>query len=192
MKLSAGSDRRAPGVDPDFLIAVGAIRRAHGVRGEASVELLTDSAARFEELGRVFLVDPKRATVLESAVTSVRPHGERALVRLEGIASPEEVSRFRDWTIEIPQDEARALDQDEYFLHDLIGLEVVDREGNAIGRVVDALEGVAQLLLRVETSAGLRFEVPFVEALCPEVDLEQRRLTVDLPEGLIELNRGGK
>jgi 16S rRNA processing protein RimM len=190
--VSSGSDRRTPGVDTDSTVAVGVIRRSHGVRGEASVELLTDSASRFEELDRVFLVDPKRETVLDAAVVSARPHGERALVRLAGIDSPEDVSRFRNWTIEIPEHEARALDENEFFLHDLIGLDVVDRDGKAIGRVVDVIEGVAQLLLRVETEPGPRFDIPFVEALCPEVDLDQGRLTVDLPEGLIELNREGQ
>lgn len=189
--MSSGSDRRAPGVDPDSLVAVGVIRRAHGVRGEASVELLTDSASRFDELDRVLLVDPARAAVVESVVVSARPHGERALVLLEGIASPEEVSRYRNWTIEIPESEARETDEGEYFIHELIGLAVVGREDEPIGVVVDVLEGVTQQLLRVETSDGLRFDVPFVEALCPAIDLEARRIIVELPAGLVDLNRDG-
>jgi 16S rRNA processing protein RimM len=180
-----------PGVSPDTLVAVGVLRRSHGVRGEASVELLTDSVSRFDELDRVFLVDPHRKNVLELRVRAVRPHKDRALVLLEGFDSPEDVSRFRDWTIEIPEDEARELEENEFFLHDLVGLEVVDTEGRALGRVVDALEGVAQVLLRVEASGGHAFEVPFVDALCPDVDLEKGRLTVDLPAGLVDLNREG-
>ena len=190
--MSSGSDRRTPGVDPDSLVAVGVLRRSHGVRGEASVELLTDSADRFEDLDRVFLVDPGRKKVIESSVKTFRPHKERVLVLFNGIESPEAVAQYRDWTIEVPEDEARELDENEYFLHDLVGLKVVDRDGQSLGRVVETLEGVAQLLLRVETAAGHRFEIPFVEALCPEVDLEARSLTVDLPGGLIDLNRGEK
>lgn len=190
--MSSGSDHRLHGVDPDSLVGVGVLRRSHGVRGEASVELLTDSVDRLEELGRVFLVDPERKKVVASAVKAVRPHKDRALVLLDGIDSPEKVSLFRDWTIEVPENEARQLDENEYFLHDLVGLEVVDGRGETLGRVIETLEGVAQLLLRVEAPSGHRFEVPFVDALCPEVDLEARRLTVDLPEGLVELNRGEK
>lgn len=187
--MSSGSERRVPGVDPDTLVAVGVIRRAHGVRGEASVELLTDSASRFDELERVYLVDPARARVVESAVLASRPHKERALVLLNGLGSPEEIARFRDWTIEVPEDEARELDENEYFIHDLVGLDVIDREGAALGRVIDVLEGAAQVLLRIEHPAGGRFEIPFVEALCPEVDLDSGRITVELPEGLVDLNR---
>lgn len=190
--MSSGSDRRAPGVDPDSLVAVGVIRRSHGVKGEASVELLTDSISRLEELQRVFLVDPSRSKLVESAVRAVRGHKERALVLLEGLESPEEVSLHRDWTIEIPQSESRELDAGEYFLHDLVGLEVFDGAAVRLGVVVDVAEGVAQILLRVESGDGQRFDVPFVRALCPEVDLEARRLIVDLPDGLIDLNRGGK
>jgi len=156
-----------------------------------SVELLTDSVSRFEELDRVFLVAPDRNKVIESRILAVRPHKDRALVLLDGIDSPEQVGPYRDWTIEVPEDEARELDENEFFLHDLVGLEVVDTSGASLGKVVEALEGVAQILLRIETRDGYRFEVPFVEALCPDVDLEAGRMTVDLPEGLVELNREG-
>ena len=190
--MSSGSDHRAPGADPATLVAVGVMRRSHGVRGEVSVALLTDSVSRFDELDRVYLVDPERTKVIESAVRAVRPHNDRVLLLLEGIESPEEVARYRDWTIEVPEDEARELDENEYFLHDLIGLDVRDMSGERLGKVVDAVEAVAQILLRVETGDGHRFEVPFVKALCPEVDLENGCLTVDLPEGLIDLNREGR
>lgn len=189
--MPSGSQRRAIGVDPDKLIAVGVIRRAHGVRGEASVELLTDGASRFEELRRVFLVHPDRERVVESSIQSSRPHRDRALVKLEGIESPEAIGPFRDWTIEVPEGETRELDEDEFFLHDLVGLAVVDTEGKPIGTVIEALEGVAQVLLRIERPQGNRFEVPFVKALCPDVDLERGTLVVALPEGLIDLNEGG-
>jgi len=189
--VSSGSERRVHGVDPDSLVGVGVLRRSHGVRGEVSVELLTDSVSRFEELDRVFLVAPDRNKVIESRILAVRPHKDRALVLLDGIDSPEQVGPYRDWTIEVPEDEARELDENEFFLHDLVGLEVVDTSGASLGKVVEALEGVAQILLRIETRDGYRFEVPFVEALCPDVDLEAGRMTVDLPEGLVELNREG-
>ncbi len=190
--MPSGSDHTGSAVNPDTLVAVGVIRRAHGVRGEASVELLTDERTRFEELDRVFLVDPKRMQVVPSRVLGARSHQERVLVALEGIGSPEEVGLHRDWTIEIPEDEARALEVDEFFLHDLVGLAVHDINGDRIGVVVDTLEGVAQLRLRVEAADGGRFEIPFVKALCVDVDLDRGRLVVDLPEGLVDLNRGGK
>ena len=108
-------------------------------------------------------------------------------MRFAGIDSPETLASYRNWTIEIPEEETRELDEDEFFLHDLEGLEVFDESGRSLGKVVAISEGVAQLLLTIEGKLG-RFEVPFVVALCPTVDLEERKIVVSLPEGLIELN----
>ncbi len=89
------------------------------MRGEASIEPWTDSAERFEALKSVTLASPDNVTVRELRVENVRPHGERALMKFAGIDTPEEIQTLHNWTIEIPADQARALDEDEYFLHDL-------------------------------------------------------------------------
>ena len=185
--MPSGNDSDSTTVDVDSLVAVGQIRRAHGVRGDASVQLLTDSVERLSELDHVFLVDPSRESIEQTRIADVRPHKDFALVRLAGIDSPEALASYRSWTIEIPEEETRELDEDEFFLHDLDGLEVFDESGRSLGKVVAISEGVAQLLLTIEGKQG-RFQVPFVEALCPTVDLEERKIVVSLPEGLIELN----
>jgi exoribonuclease-2 len=92
-------------------IAVGVIRKPHGVRGEASVEPWTDSADRFEMLEAVTLVSPDEKKIREVRVEHVRPHGERALMKFAGIESPEEVTALHNWTVEIPEADARALDE---------------------------------------------------------------------------------
>lgn len=172
--------------DPETLIAVGIVRKAHGVRGEASVESLTASLDRFSALDHVWLVSPDRDQVIGTRVVSARPHGERALVRLEEITSPERVREFHNWTIEVPESDARELEENEYFLHDLEGLAAVDPQGQVIGTVSEVQETAAGILLVI--SQGKRtFDVPFVEALCTEVDLDSRTITMDLPEGLIDL-----
>ena len=73
----------------DSLVSVGIIRKAHGVRGEASVESLTSSPERFSELDEVFLVAPEGASIRLARVVSARVHGDRALVRFDLIDSPE-------------------------------------------------------------------------------------------------------
>lgn len=169
-------------------IAVGIIRKAHGVRGEASIEPWTDSADRFEELESVTLVSPDDALSRELRVESVRPHGERALMKFAGIDSPEEVQTLHNWTVEIPADQARALDEDEYFLHDLIGLTLVDAEGRDRGVVTDTYEGGGGILLHVKRADGKEFDVPFAADLCTEIDVEGRRMVVALPTGLDDLD----
>lgn len=170
-------------------IAVGVVRKAHGVRGEASVEPWTDSVERFEELETVTLVSPDESESREIAIESMRPHGERALIKFAGIDTPEDVQLLQNWTVEIPIDQARALDEDEYFLHDLAGLRLVDSEGRDRGTVLEAFEGGGGILLDVKRPDGKRFELPFAASICTSVDLEAKTITVDLPEGIDDLER---
>jgi 16S rRNA processing protein RimM len=167
-------------------IAVGVIRKPHGVRGEASVESWTRSLDRFNELRAVTLVSPDEATTRPAQIEAARAHVDRALVKFRGIDSPEEIRDFQDWTIEIPLSEARKLGADEYFLHDLVGLTLVDRDGKQRGVVKEAYEGGGGVLLNVDGPHG-EFEVPFAAAICIEIDLKRKKIIVDLPEGLDDL-----
>jgi 16S rRNA processing protein RimM len=169
------------------MIAVGVIRRPHGVRGEASVEPWTDSVDRFAELHRVTLVSPDESSTREAEIESFRPHGDRALIKFAGIERPEDLQTLQNWTVEIPEDEARQLAEDEYFLHDLVGLTLVDANGRERGVVIEAYEGGGGVLLNVKRPDGSKYEVPFAREICTEIDLEQKRIRVQFPEGLDDL-----
>jgi 16S rRNA processing protein RimM len=166
-------------------IALGAIRKPHGVRGEASVEPWTEFE-RFSEVHEVTLVSPDESRTREVKIESTRAHGDRALIKFSGIETPEEMALLRDWTIEIPEDQARKPEADEYFLHDLIGLTLVDESGAERGRVTDAYEGGGGVLLEVE-SGPRKFEVPFAAEICKTIDIAGKRIVVDLPEGIDEV-----
>src|SRR3954468_3872495 len=97
-------------------IALGIIRKAHGVRGEASVELWTDTMDRFSDLDDVMLVSPDEATVRPARIEATREHAGRALVKFAGIDAPEDLRDLQNWTIEIPESQARPLEEGEYFL----------------------------------------------------------------------------
>jgi 16S rRNA processing protein RimM len=170
---------------PGDRIAIGIIRKAHGVRGEASVESWSDSPERFTEVGSVTLVSPDEET-RDAAIESVRIHVGRALVKFAGIESPEEVQKLQNWTVEIPESEARVLDEDEYFLHDLVGLTLIDSEGANRGKVVQVEETGGGLLLVVD-GPKRRFDVPFAAEICTKVDLEAKTILVKLPEGIEDL-----
>lgn len=167
-------------------IALGVIRKAHGVRGEASVEIWTDSADRFSELPGVMLVSPDDETTREARIESSRAHGDRALVKFAGIDTPEDLRGLQNWTIEIPAGEARSLDEDEFFLHDLVGLTLVDAGGAVRGTVIEANESGGGVLLTVQGPKGT-YDVPFASEICTEIDLTNGRIIVALPEGLDDL-----
>ena len=166
-------------------IALGAIRKPHGVRGEASVEPWTEFE-RFSEVRQVTLVAPDESDTRDVTIEAARAHGGRALLKFSGIDTPEDLALYRGWTIEIPEDEARKLDEGEYFLHDLVGLTLVNDAGAEVGRVIDAYEGGGGVLLEVE-SGPRKFEVPFAAGICKTIDVAAKRMVVDLPEGLDEV-----
>jgi 16S rRNA processing protein RimM len=169
-------------------IAVGVIRKAHGVRGEASVEPWSDAPDRFHGLESVTLVSPDESQTRDVKIESVRTHAGRALVKFAGIETPEDVQLLHNWTLEIPEDQARELEEDEYFLHDLPGLTLVDAEGRERGVVIDVYEGGGGILLNVKRSDGRTFELPFAADICTEIDLEAKRIVVAIPEGLDDLD----
>jgi 16S rRNA processing protein RimM len=164
------------------------VRKAHGVHGEASVELWTDSVERLSNLRDVTLVSPDETSIRETRIETVRAHTGRALVKFEGLNSPEELRDVQNWTIEIPESEARELGEDEYFLHDLVGLVLVDADGRERGVVQEAYEGGSGILLSVKGPNG-EFEVPFAAEICTAIDIAGKRMTVALPEGLDDLDR---
>ncbi|HSP14125.1 MAG TPA: ribosome maturation factor RimM [Thermoanaerobaculia bacterium] len=168
-------------------LAVGIIRKAHGVHGEASVEPWTDSLDRFSELHAVTLVSPDDSETRAAEIESSRAHHDRALVKFKGIESPEALLELRNWTIEIPKSQARKLGPGEYFLHDLEGLELVDRSGSRRGVVKEAYAGGGGVLLNVEGPNG-EFEVPFAAEICTDIDLKKKKIVVDLPDGLDDLD----
>jgi 16S rRNA processing protein RimM len=167
-------------------IALGIIRKAHGVRGEASVETWSDSPERFNEVSAVTLVSPDESSTRDAVIESVRIHAGRALVKFSGLDSPEEVQLLQNWTVEVPSSQARKLDEDEYFLHDLVGLTLIDGDGVARGKVIEIEETGGGVLLVVEGPRG-KFDVPFAADICTKVDLDAKTIAVSLPSGIEDL-----
>jgi tRNA (guanine37-N1)-methyltransferase len=167
-------------------IALGIIRKAHGIRGEASVEAWTDSLERFNDLSHATLVSHDEQETREVTIESCRIHSGRVLLKFGEIGSPEDLREVQGWTVEIPESEARALEVDEVFMHDLVGLKLVDLEGRDRGVVTDAFEGGGGVLLTVRRGEK-EYDVPFASAICRSVDIREKRIVVDLPVGLDDL-----
>lgn len=166
-------------------IALGKIRKAHGVRGEASVEPWTEFE-RFSEVGDITLVSPDESQTRPTKIEAARAHGDRALLKFAGIDTPEDLQLLQEWTIEIPAAEARAVEEGEYFLHDLLGAHLIDKDGRDRGEVIDVYEGGGGVLLNVKRGDGKEYEVPFASTICTNIDVAKKAISVDLPEGIDE------
>jgi 16S rRNA processing protein RimM len=146
------------------------------------VRSLSDDPLRFSE-GSVLHTDESPPRDVE--VFSSRPHKDGFLITFSGIGDRDASEAFKGTSLFVPASERRELDADEFWPEDLVGLQVFSIDGEDLGVVGEVLAGAAQDRLRVDLHSGDKAEIPFVAALVPVVDIEARRIEVDLPIGLI-------
>lgn len=168
------------------LIVVGLIRKAHGLDGEVLVELLTGDPDEVFVADRVLRLQgaagkgPRQLTV-----SGARSHKGGLLVRFREVGDRTAAERLQGREVALQADELRKLDEDEFFLHDLVGCSVLREDGEPVGEVVTTYETGAQLLLGV--AIGEReVLIPFGKQLVTAVDREGRRIVIDPPPGLLE------
>lgn len=167
-------------------VMVGRVAKAHGIRGEVTVELRTDSPEeRFRE-GTVLTSRSRDGSVGELTVVAVRPHSGRLLVTFEQIHSREDAEAARGVllladTADLPPSE----DPDEFYDHELEGLRAELADGTAVGTVQEIVHAPGGELLSLEHD-GRTVLVPFVREIVPVVDVADGRVVLDPPEGLLD------
>jgi 16S rRNA processing protein RimM len=167
-------------------LVVGRIGRAHGVKGEATVEVRTDDPELRFAPGAVLLTDPPERGPL--TVRSGRVHSGRLILSFEGVPDRTAVEQLRNTMLvaEVDPDELPD-DPDEYYDHQLEGLTVRSVDGVELGVVDQMVHGPAQDLFAIRRPDGGEFLLPFIAEFVPEVDLDNGVLIVDPPEGLLSL-----
>jgi 16S rRNA processing protein RimM len=168
-------------------IVVGLIRRAHGLDGEVLVELSTGDPDAVFTPDRVFRArGAPGGRENRLTLTQARSHKGGLLLKFREIRDRSAAESLQGRELGIPLDQLRDLDEDEFFLHELVGYEVVQMDGRPVGEVVTSYETGAQVLLGV--SAGEReILIPFGRQLVMEVDRAGRRIVIDPPPGLLEV-----
>jgi len=169
-------------------LVVGKIGRAHGIRGDVSVEVRTDEPELRLGPGAVLLTDPASAGPL--TVESGKVHSGRLLLRFAGVKDRNAAEALRGTVLiaEVDPDE-RPDDPEEYYDHQLIGLDVVLLDGTPVGELTEVVHLPYQDLLTVERPDGTEVLVPFVTRIVPTIDLENQRAVIDPPPGLIDLEQ---
>ncbi|RYE79409.1 MAG: ribosome maturation factor RimM [Myxococcales bacterium] len=170
-------------------VVVGRIGRAHGIKGEVSVEPRTDEPERRFAVGSTLSAVADRAAggVSRSlTVAGTRWHQGRLLVRFDEIRDRNDAEAARGIVLEVPLDPNESPDDpEEFYDHQLVGLQARRADGAVIGRVTSVVHGSAQDLLVIDAD-GREVLVPFVSALVPEVDVAGGHLTVADVPGLLE------
>jgi 16S rRNA processing protein RimM len=167
------------------LLLVGRVARAHGNKGHVIVNPETDFPdERFAE-GNALTVEHDGATTTRR-IAAVRFHQGRPVIALEGIETMDDAEALAGAELKMPADALAPLPAGTFYRHDLVGCEVKDTAGRAIGRVTD-VEGTLGQSRLVVAAATREVLIPMVEGICVAVDPKAGVIIVDPPDGLLEL-----
>jgi 16S rRNA processing protein RimM len=167
-------------------VVVGRVAKAHGIRGELSVDVRTDSPEeRFRE-GSVLTARKRDGSTSKLTVAAARPHSGRLLVSFEQIRSREDAEAIRGVlllgdTADLPPSD----DPDEFYDHELEGLRAELADGTLAGTVQEIVHSPGGELLALDRE-GRTVLVPFVREIVPVVDVSGGRVVLDPPEGLLD------
>ena len=170
---------------PGDLLLVGRVARAHGNKGQVIVNPETDFPERRFRAGQVLLVGPEQSAV-SRGIREVRFQHGRPIVAFEGIETMDAAEALAGVELWVEAERVEPLPANAFYRHDLVGCEVRDRDGRPVGRVTGVEGPMQRSHLIVEGSRG-EMMIPMVAEMVA-IDLPARRIVVDPPEGLLELN----
>lgn len=167
----------------DWNLIIGEIVAPFGLAGEMKVRLETDFPERFNQLRRVCVRRPNGEALLLD-VTGVRHHKGQVLLKLRGITSIEQAEALRNSLVQVRREEAVRLPENEYYIHDLIGCEVVTVEGRVLGPLTTVLRGAGNDVYVIGQGKE-ELLLPAVQDVVRRIDLTQRRIVVEPTPGLL-------
>lgn len=175
------------------VLQVGIITSAHGVRGEVKVFPTTDDAKRFKQLKQVLLDTGKEMLPLK--LENVKFFKNMVILKFEGIDNVDDVVKFRQKSLYVERKDAVRLQKDEYFIADLIDIEVFTEDGIRLGRLTDVITTGANDVYAVAleensifgAAAGKEILIPAIRQCILDVNIKEKRMTVHLLEGLLDI-----
>lgn len=165
------------------LLQVGVITSTHGIRGEVKVFPTTDDAQRFRELKDVMLDTGKETLSLE--IEGVKFFKQFVILKFKGIDNINDVERYKRCPLFVNREDAVELEEDEYFIADMIGMKVITDEGEEFGTLKDVMETGANDVYVIERSDGGEVLVPAIKECILEVDIPGRQMKIHVMAGLV-------
>ena len=162
-------------------IKIGKIVNAVGLKGEVKVYHYSDYKERFEELDQIWIGGRK------VTIEGVRYMKDMVILKLAGVSDRNGAEALKEQEVFIDESMLRVLPEDTYYVKDLIGMEVTSQKEGRIGILTDVIQNSSQDLYEVTTEDGRKIFIPAVEEFIRDIDCQNRKITVELIEGLLEL-----
>lgn len=164
-------------------LQVGVITSTHGIKGEVKVFPTTDDAARFRELKQVILDTGKEQILLE--IQNVKFFKQYVILKFKGIDNINDVEKYRKMPLLVTREDAVALEEDEYFITDMIGMQVLTEDGEKFGVLKDVMETGANDVYVIESSRHGEVLVPAIHECILDIDIDKQEMRIHLLEGLL-------
>ncbi len=168
----------SPGEGEPVFLAVGRLRRPHGIHGEILMDVLTGFPQRLHKGKTVFAGENHEPIIIDG----IRGRNKEMILHFEGMQTSEEVGRLRNMIIYVKAADLPKLPEGEYYHHQLLGMSVVDEAGTPLGVLTDILETGANDVYVVKTPEDKELLLPVVDEVILEVNPEQRQMRVRPPE----------
>ena len=170
------------------LLQVGAILDTHGLRGEVKVFPTTDDPSRYDDLEEVELLT-KEGKYIHMEVEHVRYFMNLVIVKFKHYDNINDIEQYKKCNLYVTRENAVELDEDEYFVADLIGLTAKSDEGEELGTLTDVLTTGANDVYVIKGADGEELLVPAIHDCVQEVNVEEGYVVLHLLPGLRDLNR---
>jgi len=168
------------------LVCVARIGAAHGVRGAVKLWTFTEDPFAVRQYGPLLSKDGKR----QFEVATAREARDHLVATFKGVTTRDEAERLNGIELYVARDKLPATDEDEYYHTDLIGLDAVTTDGDALGRVLAIHNFGAGDIIEIAPPKGTTLLLPFSNAVVPEVDLKGGRVVIALPQEVEGEERG--
>ena len=167
------------------MLRVGAVIKPHGIRGEIKVWPTTDDPYRFDELSEIILV--KGSSEKRIGISSVKHFKNIVILGLSGIDTVESAEALRGADLYVDREHAAPLSEGEYYIGDIIGMEVQDEEAHHLGTISDVIDTAANDVYVVKLAGRRDLLIPAIKQCIANVDVENNLMTVRLLDGLMDL-----
>ena len=164
-------------------LQVGVISSTHGVRGEVKVFPTTDDVTRFRQLKKVYLDTGREMLPLE--IQNVKFFKQFVILKFKGIDNINDIEKYRGKSLMIDREDAVDLDEDEYFIADMIGMKVCTEDGSEFGTLKDVMETGANDVYIIDSLEHGEVLIPAIRECILDVDMDEERMTIHLMEGLV-------
>jgi len=164
-------------------LEIGQIVNTFGIKGFVKVNPFVDDISRFDDLKKVYIKRNKELKEME--VEEVKYHKNMVLVKFKGIDRVEDAETFRNSYLEVDRENAIDLQEGEYFIVDLLGLNVVTEENDILGKLEDIFNTGSNDIYVVKSDDGKQLLIPAISEVIKEINIKENKIVVHLLEGLI-------